>query len=189
MIERLNINIFKYINHFADINPILNNIAIIIAKYLIFIFILWIVYLWFRRGREYKKIAIYSIYSFILGFLFNLLISFFYYHPRPFMIHLGKLLIQHVSETSFPSDHTTIMLSIAFLSLYFKETRKEGLILSIFGFISGMARVFCGVHFPLDIIGSLVVALLSSFIIYRLQNKLNILNQIIATLYFRIVKK
>lgn len=174
MIERLNIAIFKYINHFAGVNTILDGLAIIIAKYLLFIFILWLVYLWFKGGKEYKNIALYSGYSAILGLLLNFLIVSSYYHPRPFMVHLGKLLIQHPPETSFPSDHTTFTLSIAFMLVYFRETRIEGL-----------SRVFCGLHFPMDIIGSLGVALISSFLIHLLQSKLKILNQVIINLYLK----
>ena len=177
MIEKLNIAIFKYINHFAGVNGILDGTAIITAKYLIFIFVLWLVYLWLKKEKVYKNIALYGSYSAVLGILFNLLIGFFYYHPRPFMIPVGKLLVHHVSETSFPSGHTTFTLSIAFMLVYFRETRIAGLILSVLGFMVGLARVFCGVHFPMDVAGSLGTALAASFIIHLLKSKLEILNR------------
>ncbi len=187
--SNLNIHLFNYINHFAGINHILDNLAIITAKYLFAVFILWLAYLWFKKKKEYKSITLYSTYSAILGLLFNFLISSLYFHPRPFMLHLGKLLIQHPPETSFPSDHTTFMLSIAFMLIYFRETRISGIILSIFGLIGGISRVYCGLHFPLDIIGSLAVALSSSLIIFSLKDKLKRLNRIIINLYNRIFGK
>ncbi len=172
MLEEINRAVFEDINHFAGMNPVLDNLAVILAKYLIIIFILWLAYLWFRKGEASKKIALYGAFSAALGLLFNFLITSFYYHPRPFMLHLGRLLILHAAETSFPSDHTTFMLSIAFLLIYFRETRVSGLILSIFGLIGGLARVFSGLHFPLDILGSIGVALLSSLLAYAFGPKL-----------------
>ena len=189
MLERLNIIIFEYINHFANLNTFLDNIARITAKYLPFVFILWLIYLWFRKENNYKNITLLSGYSTILGLLLNFLISSFYFHPRPFMIGIGKLLIQHSPDASFPSDHTTLMLSIALMLIYFKETKKSGVILLILGFIGGLARVFCGLHFPMDIVGSFGVALLSSFLIYLLRNKLTSLNKMLINLYMKIIKK
>lgn len=189
MIERLNIVSFEYINNFAGVSPILDNFAIIIAEYLLFVFILWLGYLWFKKNKEYKSIALYSVYSAILGRLLNFLIAAFYYHPRPFMVHIGKVLIQHAADTSFPSDHTTFMLSTAFMLIYFKETRLSGILLSLFGFAGGLARVFCGIHFPMDLIGALGVALISSFIIHLSQSKLEILNRAIINSYFKRFKQ
>jgi len=182
MIEEFNIAVFKYINHFAGINPVLDGIAKVIAQYLPFIFILWLLYLWLKRDNRYKNLALYSVYSAISGLLLNFLIAVFYFHLRPFMVPVGKLLIQHRPDASFPSDHTTFMLSIAFMLSYFKETKISGLILLVLGLMGGLARIFCGLHFPMDIIGSLGVGLLSSFIIYLLRSKLEVLNRFIINL-------
>ncbi len=182
MIEEFNITVFKYINHLAGINPVLDGIVKIGAQYLPFVFIFWLLYLWLKHDDKYKNIVLYSIYSVSLGLLLNLLISLFYFHPRPFMIPVGEPLIQHKPDASFPSDHTTFMLSIAFMLSYFKETKISGLILLVLGLMGGLARIFCGLHFPLDIIGSLGVGLLSSFLIYLLQNKLGVLNRFIVNL-------
>ena len=182
MIEEFNIAVFKYINHLAGINPILDNLAKATAEYLPFIFIFWLLYLWLKRDNRYKNLALYSVYSAISGLLLNFLITIFYFHPRPFMVPVGKLLIQHRPDASFPSDHTTFMLSIAFMLSYVKETKISGLILLVLGLMGGLARIFCGLHFPLDIIGSLGVGLLSSFLIYLLQNKLGVLNRFIINL-------
>ena len=184
--DQLNIKIFSAINNFAGNNIILDKSGIILAKYLPIIFILFLIYLWFKN-KNAKNITLFSGYSAILGILVNFLITLFYFHPRPFMDNIGKLLIKHVSETSFPSDHTTFMLSIAFMFLYFKKVRKLGIILSIFGLIGGVARIYCGVHYPFDIIGSIIVAIISSGIIFLFKEKLQGLNNIIINLYFKVL--
>ncbi len=189
MIEELNTAVFRYINNFAGKSEILDIFAIAVAEYLVFVFVLWLVYLWFEGGKKHKNIVLYSVYSAILGLSLNFLISLFYFHPRPFMVPIGKMLIHHIPETSFPSGHTTFTLSIALMLVYFRKTRKSGLVLSALGFVVGLARVFCGVHFPLDIVGSAAVALVSSFLIYSLRSQLTPLNQLVINLYLGLVKK
>ena len=186
--NQLNVKIFNAINYFAGNNIILNKFIIIIAKYLPFLFILFLLYLWFSKNKL-KNFALYSGYSATLGIFLNFLISLFYFHPRPFVNHLGTLLIHHSSETSFPSDHTTFMLSIAFMLLYFKKTRKAGILLSIIGIIGGIARVCCGVHYPFDILGSIIVAIIASSIIFLSKEELEKLNNLIINLYLKLQNK
>ncbi len=188
MLNQLNINIFNTINHFAGNNTILDKFGIIIAEHLSIIFVLILIYLWFKKD-EYKNVVLYSGYAAILGLALNYIITLFYFHPRPFMDNLGKLLIAHAPETSFPSDHTTFMLSIAFMLLYFSRTRKLGIALSLLGFIGGLARVFVGIHFPFDIIGSIFIAIFSAYVIFTQKHKLLKINELLLNSYNKILKR
>lgn len=189
MIEQLNIALFHLINQYAGINPFLDTIAILAAKYMILIFVIPFVYLGIKKGDKNKDIALYSLYAGILGVLINFVIGYFYFHARPFMLNMGTLLFPYSADSSFPSDHATLMLSIALTMIYFKETRKLGVILGILGLIGGFARVFAGVHFPFDILGSIGIAIISSLIIYYFKDSLNLLNSIIKKIYFKLVKR
>lgn len=102
------------------------------------------------------------------------------------MIGIGTLLVHHAPETSFPSDHTTFMLSIAIMLIYLKNSRTQGITLLVLSLIGGISRVFCGLHFPLDILGSIIIALMSSFFIYRIRENLNSLNSLIVTNFQKI---
>ena len=185
MLSQLNVEIFNVINHLAGNNIFLDKLGVFTAKYPPIIFILFLIYLWFSKN---KKFALYSGYSAILGLCLNFAITKLYFHPRPFMDKIGTLLIKHKPETSFPSDHTTFMLSIAFMLLYFKKTRKIGIVLSMLGILGGIARIFCGLHYPFDILGSSLVALVSSFIIFIFKDKLRRFNNLVINLYSRIIK-
>ncbi len=81
------------------------------------------------------------------------------------------------------------MLSIALMMVYFKETRIAGIVLVILGFIGGIARVFCGIHFPMDIFGSLIVAVISTIIVFQFKEKLNPINNVIKGIYSKITGK
>ena len=128
-------------------------------------------------NKKNKNISFYVFYATVLGLIINYIVTIFYFHPRPFMINQGTQLINHSIGTSLPSDHTTILLSIAIMLIYFKNTKKLGIILTIFGLLGGISRIFCGVHFPLDIIASIFVALISTYTIYKLIPKLEKVNK------------
>jgi len=182
---QLNVKIFYAINHFAGENLIFDKFMVIIAKYLPFVFILFLLFLWLKKKKE-RDFILYSGYSAVIGIFINFLISRFYFHPRPFMENNGKVLINHSPDASFPSDHTTFMVSIAFVLLYFKETRKMGILFSFLALAGGIARVYCGVHYPFDILGSILVAGVSSYIIFLSRKKLKLLNDFILNLCSRI---
>jgi undecaprenyl-diphosphatase len=187
MIKQINTITFNVINHFAGRNIVIDKLGILIAEYLPIVFVLFLIYLWFNRNKK-KELALYSGYSVILGISLNFLITLFYFHPRPFMDKIGILLINHAPETSFPSDHTTFMLSIAFTLFYFKNTRKLGIIFSILGILGGISRIFCGLHYPFDIIGSILVAIISSFSTFVFKEKLQKFNNLIINLYYKVLK-
>jgi undecaprenyl-diphosphatase len=102
---------------------------------------------------------------------------------------MGTALINHVPETSFPSDHTTLMLSIAITLFLIREERKIGAALFLLGIIGGLTRVFCGIHYPFDILGSLIVAFFSSTLVLCFKGNLVTVNQYIINTYFQIVRK
>lgn len=168
--------LFLVINSLAGKNKVLDLTGIFLAKYTPFFFIIFLLYLCLRDKR---RPTIYAGYSAILGILLNFTIGLFYFHPRPFMEGLGKELIKHSPDNSFPSDHTTFMLSIALTLFYFRETRVWGVFLSVLGLLGGLSRVYCGVHFPFDILGSVFVSLVSSTTVYFLKDYLEPLNKII----------
>jgi undecaprenyl-diphosphatase len=189
MIEHINVALFHLINQYAGMNPFVDTFVVLIAKYMPIIFVIVLLYIWIRKDNRYKDIALYSIYAAILGIVINYVIGLFYYHPRPFMVPVGTLLFSYPADSSFPSDHTTLLLSIAFVMTYFKETRKLGVVLIIVGLIEGIARVFAGLHFPFDILGSIVVAIIVSLVIYYFKDNLDPLNQIIRRIYSKIVRR
>ena len=186
MLEQLNINIFNYLNYLAGKNHFIDLIIILTAQYGVFVFILWLIYLWFRR-KKLREISLLSAYSALFGLILNYIITLLYYHPRPFALHLGTTLIHHLNDTSFPSDHTTFMLSISLLFSYYRQTRVSGIILFVIGFISGLCRVISGIHFPIDILGSLAVSIIASLIIYYNRKTFSPLNQWLIKIYQKII--
>jgi undecaprenyl-diphosphatase len=174
----MNLVWFHLINGMAGKNFILDNTMIFAAKYIVYILSFYLVYLWFVR-RNYRQEALFAGYAALLGLGINSFIDLFYFHPRPFIISTGTFLISYAADNSFPSDHATVMFSISLMLLSFKDLRRRGVILFILSFISGLARVYTGLHFPIDVAGSLLVALISVCILIMLKNYLVPINRLL----------
>ncbi|AGB04906.1 PAP2 superfamily protein [Aciduliprofundum sp. MAR08-339] len=164
-LESINIHWFKIINSLAGKNPYLDAFMILFAQYMIFIVPIYLIYLFFRKNGEDRKFAVFVFISIVLSLGVSMTISHFYYHPRPFAMGLGTTLISHSTDSSFPSDHTTLIFSFALPFLYLKRYREGAVFLTI-SVLIGYARIFCGVHFPFDIIGGFLVALAVSYILF-----------------------
>ncbi|KPU83156.1 hypothetical protein JI57_02270 [Psychromonas sp. PRT-SC03] len=169
--DNFNVATFLFINQYAGQSSLLDTLGIVATEAMPYIFMLIIMYLWFKGSIERKKSALNSGLSVLLGMLTSHIISLFYYHSRPFIYHLGIQLVKHAPDSSFPSDHTTFIFSISVMLLFNKSTRAIGSILCLLSFISGFSRVFVGVHFPFDILGAILVAIFSSVVVFKLQYK------------------
>ena len=165
--EHLNINLFLFITSFAKTSEFLDNMMITFAEYMPYLFLIIMVYTWFTNK---KNETLYAGYTVILGLLINQVIGLFIYHNRPFVDGFGVTLVMHKVENSFPSDHTTFLISIALAFLIFKSSRKIGYLLFILAIIGGISRVYCGVHYPFDIACSFVVSVLAMIFIYIIKD-------------------
>jgi len=169
--EKFNVSTFIFINQYAGKNNILDIILISAAEITPYLFILVLAYLWFNSALEKRESSFNCGLSVLVGMLTSYVISLFYYHPRPFAENLGTQIIAHAPDSSFPSDHTTFIFSISVMLLFNKTTRNLGAVLFALSLISGLSRVFGGVHFPLDILGAILVAVFSSVVVFKLRYK------------------
>ena len=90
------------------------------------------------------------------------LIRMFHYNPRPFVLGIGRMLIAHEPTSSLPSLHATFLFSMAFALLLHKGPRGIALVVMLLGFATAWARIFVGVHYPLDMAGAFLTACLAA---------------------------
>lgn len=157
--EDLNIYLFHGINSLATQYPVLDNIVIFTAHDLNAVFIIFLMLLLAFKWKEYNFLFIKTLFIVLSSILLSDLIELFYHHPRPFQLDLGHKLIGHGSSSSFPSQHTLTVVVIAFsyLSAGFKKIGILGLVLAL---VVGFSRIYVGVHFPFDVLGSFVIGFL-----------------------------
>lgn len=131
--------------------------ALICAQDLIYLIPLMLAMMWLSGDDRQRELAlrVYAVTLLALGA--NSIIGLLWPHPRPFMIPLGHTFLRHAADPSFPSDHLTVFWA-AMLTLYFGQRRWTAGLLLAGGVAVAWARVFLGVHFPLDMAGAVAVS-------------------------------
>ncbi|MFM0467681.1 phosphatase PAP2 family protein [Paraburkholderia strydomiana] len=156
-LEALNRALFLSINATPSAPVWLIDIARFIADDVIYLVPLLLVALWLAGGEDRRAAAVRVCCAVLVALGINQLIGLGWMHPRPFMIGLGHTFIEHAPDSSFPSDHVTVLASGA-LTLLLAGERRYGLSMLLAGLAVAWARVFVGVHFPLDMAGAVAVA-------------------------------
>jgi len=185
--ENINQSLFLAINSYAGKSEILDTIAIFLGEYMPFLFIGIEVYLYFFSKKKVE--ALLAFYTVLFALLINQIIGLFYFHNRPFMDGLGKTILQHVPENSFPSDHTTFMMAIVFSLLLSKAIPKWSSYLIFIALFGASFRVFVGIHYPFDILGGVIIGGVSAIIIYQISDKFEPLNRWIFNIENKILGK
>jgi undecaprenyl-diphosphatase len=183
----MNYSIFKLINSFAGKWPALDNVMIFLSKSAILIVIGLLCYLWLQKGSERKHTAFYIVLTLILALGGNFIIHQFYYHARPFVNHHVTKLISHSSDSSFVSDHGTLVFSTSLILLLRKD--RLGLISFVWAILVGISRIFVGVHYPFDIIGAFILAGIVAIIVLKTSSLTEPLMKILLEIYERILRK
>lgn len=156
-IETFNRTLFLHINGGEGTPAWLLQAAIGMADGLIYLIPPLLLGLWLWGDRTRRSVALKACLVALLGVAANQAIGAVWPHPRPFMIGLGHAWIPHAADSSFPSDHMTVFAGIG-LTLLFDGAAGWGAVTLLIGLCVAWARVFLGVHFPLDMGGAVVVA-------------------------------
>lgn len=164
--DALNYDWFHFVNADTTTPDWLVWLGYILAEYAIMIIPVILILGWARQNKQQPMLR--ALVGCGCALLINALIAHFWFSPRPFMIPIGHTFLHHQPDASFPSDHMTIVMTVAFSLMYQWETRKLGISIALLGLLIGWSRVFLGVHFPMDMVGGTVVALVSSALAYRL---------------------
>jgi len=182
IIQNLNTEWLQYFNSFSK-NPIIENIVWIFADAPIFFIPIFLIVVWitlsYKKQQKKKEDLLFILYSCILGIVIALLIQQFVHFDRPenYIIHTWKLLLKHIPDASFPSDHTIV--GFAFLtSLYLSNYKKVFYIFLPFVFIMVISRIVAWVHWPFDIIVWILIWIFSSFITFKFIKKLEIIKKL-----------
>jgi undecaprenyl-diphosphatase len=163
-LEALNQSTFLLINGRVGTTAWVVNVAFVTADHLIYLIPVLLLALWLWGDSTRRHLAIKACLVAMVGVGINQVIPLFWQHPRPFMAGLGHTWILHAADSSFPSDHVTVFAGVG-LTLLFDGLLGLGLITLAAGLCVAWARIFLGVHFPLDMLGAVGVAAFSYAIV------------------------
>ena len=161
--------LFIWINSFAGKSSIVDNLASILCSDHFFpvLLSLLLLGLWFGSNNLknrviYQKCVFISFIGLAIANLNVALVNFIFFRDRPFNNHEVTLLFYEPTDSSFPSNAIAATTALA-CGIWIANKRlgsiSFGAVL-IFGFI----RVFSGIHYPIDILGGLLIGILSTVV-------------------------
>ena len=128
------------------------------------------VFLWLlsiiQKNSKLRTKSGYIISSSILALFISTLVKHVVNRPRPFITYPFIQKITSASSPSFPSGHTSDAFTLAIsLSLAFP---KWYVVLPsiLWAMAVGYSRMDLGVHYPTDVLGSIVIAGISSLVCF-----------------------
>ncbi|MBP1588553.1 MAG: phosphatase PAP2 family protein [Clostridia bacterium] len=116
--------------------------------------------------KKTRKIGVTVLLALTLGTLIgNLILKNVFARPRPYndanaLIGVADLLIKKPSDYSFPSGHTLAGFNTALVVFYYKKI--PGAFALLAAALLAFSRMYLYVHYPTDIIGGFILAVLCS---------------------------
>lgn len=173
----LDLQVFNAIHNLAGVSRLLDLLGIYLANSFGYLLIVAAAFLIIREKdwRIRYKNAFFVILSLILSRgVITELIRVLYNRPRPFFALNFEPLLAQNSDFSFPSGHTVLYFTLAFAMWHIQKRWGQWFVAG--AFVLALARIFVGVHWPLDIAGGVAIAWLGVLI----AKKLIALNQSIS---------
>ncbi|MCI8805711.1 MAG: phosphatase PAP2 family protein [Clostridiales bacterium] len=93
---------------------------------------------------------------------FNMFVRKLIGRKRPFDVLKINSIVSHKSAGSFPSNHSASAMAIAFA--FFYVSRTCGAIIFVMAVVTGMARVFAGLHYLSDVLAGFFVGIFLGYI-------------------------
>lgn len=168
--------LFIFINQYLQ-NPYLDMIMSTITHFGGFIWLLVIVLaiLLFAKltNRDtLKNVALMALIALLFSDLIVLILKNIVHEPRPFMsLENVRVLIPESDPNSFPSGHSSSTWAVVSIFLFNMEklVKKHYLIvdivLVIFAITILFSRVYCGVHYPGDVLAGALIGIFGAFLV------------------------
>lgn len=180
--------LYHAINGLAGHSSILDHVMIFFAKDALELYAVLFVLAWFvlpRRDAESRHALVIAGLSGVLALAINVVISHVWFRPRPFTVFSKGTyteLVAHSTDASFPSDHTSGSFGFAAGS-WGRQQKWISYTFTILAVIVMFARVYVGVHYPTDVIGGMIVGIVSSRIMWRFSKQIYPLSLLIIKMF------
>ena len=169
--------LFLLINGFVGVVPFVDRFAQwVVSDYLMPIALaLALVFMWFvdrdRDIRAQRQVGVFvALTAMALSNSVVFILNFFYFRPRPFVNADVALLFYKPTDSSFPSNAVAAVFGLAFG--IWGVNRRLGWVAIGAASLYGLARVYAGVHYPLDVLGGAAIAAVVTYLVFRLRDLL-----------------
>lgn len=164
----------------GNVPPALLHFAIFCAKNLILVIPIHIIYMSFANlkisSSNYSpSLPLRLIAMLLMACLVSFIIGLIFYEPRPFVTMPNLTLLKHRDSSSFPSNHAMVFsVYLYFIVNYYKELKFNKIILPfaiLFMMLTCWARIFTAIHYPIDILGGIMIGMICATIVNKTINK------------------
>lgn len=164
----MNLSIFNFFFSFAHKSVFLDDVIVFFGRYAPYLLgIVFIVFV-FEQSDSRRRLFLFgeAVLAVILARgLVTEVIRHLYAHSRPFDA-LGITALIPESGNSFPSGHMTFFFALALIVWFYD--RSWGTWFLVASLVIGIARVASGVHWPADIVGGIVIGVVSAWFVHGL---------------------
>ncbi len=138
--------------------------AIFGAKYLFLAsFLIAVICALTLSKEQQKKLFYFGLLALPFIYCIAVVAGYFYVNPRPFVVENFIPLIPNDASNGFPSDHTLLVAAIAAVFTFFHK--RVALALWTITLLVGAARVYAGVHHVIDVLASMLIAIVGAFVV------------------------
>lgn len=125
-----------------------------------------LVFLWFSRDERIQEAALRAGLALLLANGLVKLSNVIWYRPRPFTSHDVNLLFYFPSDSSFPANSAAADFALAWTIWRVRPAAGGWMLLAAAAM--ALARVYVGVHYPLDVLGGAAIGIASARFLQRL---------------------
>lgn len=157
--------LFLKINNTVGKNKLRDTFFYVCGQYLIWVLVVSCVGSFFAYGGDIVSLGFFVVPT-LLAFGFSYGFAYMFPHRRPIveLPTIQELIVPLSTWKSFPSDHATASLLLSYGVFLFSGSWVLFGICLLIAMCVMMGRVYCGVHYPRDIVGGIFTVAISIII-------------------------
>jgi undecaprenyl-diphosphatase len=183
--------LFKLINGLAGHTPVLDQVMqALVSDYVgPTVQVLGLLGFWFEgqnadERRENQRAVLRAVVALVLSGALVGVCNLLYFRDRPFRYHDVNLLFYYPTDSSFPSNSVAVVFSFA--TTIWLRNRRWGWPLMLLAGGFALSRVYCGVHYPADVLAGFILGAGTAWVLTRYGRPLNRLFDLVIGLARRL---